>query len=253
MNYVGLMLIVTLLLSNCRSSNTADSEKSLQVIEDNNKLLENQINSIEKSFKALDSIAYTTEYWYKFYVQLKASSDSLILNLKTDKFSSSLESYIKTFPCELLEVADELNGIKHIQEEVPNAVIINKIRAIELRIANYYFEAYSSGSFWRFTGIWPVVVSSNDNIKLGDSFSAKVYLAGMNDMISTSVFLCEDIDTNTFEMLGKIDTLVVKDGVAIINLKTVKRGKNKIQGAFFYNRPSGSKAGFPFVKEFTVY
>lgn len=109
---------------------------------------------------------------------------------------------------------------------------------------------------WDLNKIMPIVVSENTNIKFGDSYSAKVYLAAFNRDEPFEIYLCESIDTNNNKMYGKIDTIKMTDGAGNINIQPKHKGKNILQGLlFFKTHRTKNDVGLKmlFRKEYFVY
>jgi hypothetical protein len=110
--------------------------------------------------------------------------------------------------------------------------------------------------FFSFDKIGAIVRLEHENIKLGDSIKANVYLTAFNSKEKPfEVYTCDNLDTITGEMTGNIDTIRVKYGEGTIKIKPKKKGKNYVQGVLIIdiNDPPYTAQKMFFMREYNVY
>ncbi len=236
---IPLSLLLTLIFTSCQFEQS-NPDKTLAIINENNKLISNQISYIEKFFKQEDQNIDTTVDWFNKYQVLIRKTDSLISSIVYESFPESLDKYIKyyqDFSAVDLEVMRSLNTEFR---EVPNEVLINKIRLCELEIANFFYNMYIQ-EYFKFDMIKPIVVPKRNPIKLGETFESEILLVGLNSKNKVMVTM-----NNVAQQYKDSDSLI-----PILKIKPTQKGNHKLSGTIEFKH-SGRKQLLNWDYEYTV-
>jgi GldM second domain len=159
--------------------------------------------------------------------------------------------FIIVFAC---KIHFKNNTIVALKERIERDSISFEKDSIDFEKANYY-----NNCAFKFMNVEVRVIPESRYIAVGDSFRAQVFLSAFNmvkfDSPTEKPFLLigDDIDTNTWNLTGHIDTISQNSWNPSFAIKTNKIGLDSLAGVFYIPNPMKNKLmNFPFKIEYQV-
>jgi hypothetical protein len=111
--------------------------------------------------------------------------------------------------------------------------------------------------YYKFNKLVPVVSSSSNNVKQGDIYHAKIYLAGIDTFADPWIIITNLNEPDSILFNEKVDymrtfNLLVEDGIGIYNMKTSTPGKKGFKGVIQILNPEGYIEKIPFRHEYII-
>ena len=144
------------------------------------------------------------------------------------------------------------NSIFSDNEEILKLDLLN----LENELTNYLYNRIEA-DYYKFNKLQAMVVDSCDNIKVGETYHANIFLAAEDTTFYPYIMVADYTQPDSILLLNKPDNerlflLEAMDGKGIYKKKVSKPGKHGFKGVILIRNSSREIERFMFSKEFTV-
>lgn len=262
--YILIFIVGLIFLYTCGNKEIEYFQNEAKVV--NEKIMYN-LSKIEKEFILNPTKAQSH---FEFASYLKTSFDSILLCIDNRNFNEVHNRYIDLYS----KLGSQID--MYYMEEIVNPCYFNKwignekkydfsdnkeilkldVLNLENELINYLYNSIEVGYF-KFNKIGAMVVDSSDNIKVGETYHADIFLAAFDTtqypliMVSDfsqpdSILLRNQPDN---EHLFEVDVINDK---GVYRKKVTKPGTHGYKGVICYRAPNGKIIRLMFYKEFQV-
>ncbi len=210
--------------------------------------------------------------FYDISLYLKTNLDSLIQFVEeenTEKIETKLEElgsfinsssyfdsqYIKAvlIPSRFSKLTDVLLVSKENKnKQIQRLGVLN----LECELLSYLYNSMEA-DYYKFNKLQAIVVDSSDNIKVGETYHANIFLAAFDTTRYPAIMVADFSQPDSILLLDKPDNkrifyIGVTDGKGDYKMKVNKTGKHGFKGVIQFPNSDGEIEKFLFSKEFTV-
>jgi len=134
-------------------------------------------------------------------------------------------------------------------------VLLNKtvadVRTAEADVISQLYSSIDAGDF-KFNKIAAKVVPNSKFLIQGEEFTADIFVAAFDTIVSPEVIIGSGIDTNTLEVKGTPETLEGEGGIVTYRATASSIGLQTYGGKILVKSPMGGVQEYPFWGEYIV-
>ncbi len=225
------------------------------------------LSKIEKKYMANPTLA---QPYFEFASYLNTAFDSILICIDNRNFREVHNRYIDLYS----KLGSQID--MYYMEEIVNPCYFNKwignekkydfsdnkeilkldVLNLENELINYLYNSIEA-DYFKFNRIQASVIDSSDNIKVGETYHANIFLAAFDTTQYPLIMVADISQPDSVLLMNQPDNrrrfeIDIIDGKGDYRRKVTRPGKHGYKGVIYYRAPNGKLISLPFQKEFQV-
>lgn len=264
--YILLLTVGLIVLYSCGNKEKEYFQNEAKVV--NEKIMYN-LSKIEKKFMLNPTL---TQPYFEFASYLNAAFDTILLYIDNNNFNEVHNRYIDLYSNLGANSFFDVNYI----EEIVNPCYFNKwlgnekkydfadnkeilkldVLNLENELINHLYNSIGA-DYFKFNRIRAMVVDSSNNIKVGETYHANIYLAAIDTTQYPLIMVADFSQPDSILLLNQPDNerlfeVDIINDKGVYKKKVTKPGKHGYKGVIRYRTPNGKSIRLMFYQEFEV-